>query len=80
MVDSGAAEAYLIQGDRPVDSMRVIVGAPKTNTPMIAVLMQRAKANPYWNVPPDLIQTMTASSSAGAGRSGKAIRNASEGV
>lgn len=60
VVDSGAAEAYLIQGDRPVDSMRVIVGAPKTNTPMIAVLMQRAKANPYWNVPPDMIQTMTA--------------------
>ncbi|WP_165938489.1 L,D-transpeptidase family protein [Parafrankia sp. BMG5.11] len=60
VVDSGAAEAYLVQGDKVVASMRVIVGAPKTNTPMLAVLMQRAKANPYWNVPPDMIQTVTA--------------------
>jgi murein L,D-transpeptidase YcbB/YkuD len=40
--------------------MRVIVGAPKTTTPMLAVLMRNAKANPYWNVPPELIQSMTA--------------------
>jgi murein L,D-transpeptidase YcbB/YkuD len=60
VVDSGAAEAYLVQGDRSVDRMRVVVGAPSTKTPMMAVLMQRAKANPYWNVPPDLIQSLTA--------------------
>ncbi len=60
VVDSGAAEAYLFHNDRAVDGMRVIVGAPKTTTPMIAVLMRNAKANPYWNVPPELIQSMTA--------------------
>jgi L,D-transpeptidase YcbB len=60
IVDSGAAEAHLFAGDRPADSMRVIVGAPETKTPIMAVLMRNAKANPYWNVPPDLISSMTA--------------------
>ena len=60
MVDSGSAEAFLYANDRPVDGMKVIVGAPETKTPMMAVLMRNAKANPYWNVPPELIQSMTA--------------------
>lgn len=60
VVDSGAAETYLFQRDRLADSMRVVVGAPATKTPMIAVLMRNAKLNPYWNVPPDLIRSLTA--------------------
>ncbi len=60
VVDSGAAETYLFQRDRLADSMKVVVGAPATKTPMIAVLMRDAKLNPYWNVPPDLIRTLTA--------------------
>ncbi len=60
VVDSGSAQALLLDRDRVVDGMRVVVGAPKTMTPMMAVLMRSAKANPYWNVPPDLIQSMTA--------------------
>ena len=52
VVDSGAAMTYLFDRDRMVDSMRVIVGSPKTKTPMMAVLMRNAKANPYWHVPP----------------------------
>ncbi|HVL79623.1 MAG TPA: L,D-transpeptidase family protein [Sphingomicrobium sp.] len=60
VVDSGAAEVHLFARDRRADSMRAIVGAPKTHTPMLAVLMRNAKANPYWHVPPDMIQTMTA--------------------
>ena len=60
VVDSGAAQALLFDRDRVVDGMRVVVGAPKTMTPMMAVLMRSAKANPYWNVPPELIQSMTA--------------------
>ncbi|HEV2080001.1 MAG TPA: L,D-transpeptidase family protein [Allosphingosinicella sp.] len=60
LVDSGAAEAHLFIGDRAADSMRVVVGAPQTATPIMAVLMQSAKANPYWNVPPELIRDMTA--------------------
>ena len=60
VVDSGAAEAYLFANDRVVDGMRVIVGSPKTKTPMMAVLMRNAKANPYWNVPPELVRSLTA--------------------
>ncbi len=60
VVDSGAAEAYLFNRDQVADSMRVVVGSVKTKTPMMAVLMQRAKANPYWNVPPELIRSLTA--------------------
>lgn len=60
VVDSGAAMAYLFAGDRMVDSMRIIVGSPKTKTPMMAVLMRNAKANPYWHVPPEMVRSLTA--------------------
>ena len=67
VVDSGAAEAYLFDRDRMVDKMRVIVGSPKTKTPMMAVLMRNAKANPYWHVPPELVRSLTAKKVEGAG-------------
>jgi L,D-transpeptidase YcbB len=60
VVDSGAAEVYLFRRDRPVDGMRAIVGSPETRTPMMAVLMKNARVDPYWNVPPELIASMTA--------------------
>jgi murein L,D-transpeptidase YcbB/YkuD len=60
VVDSGAAEAYLFDNDRVADGMRVVVGSPKTKTPMMAVILRDAKANPYWNVPPELIRSLTA--------------------
>jgi murein L,D-transpeptidase YcbB/YkuD len=60
LVDSGAAEVYLIERDKPRDWMRAIVGAPETKTPTMALLMRNALANPYWNVPPDLIRSLTA--------------------
>ena len=60
VIDSGAAEAWLFDRDRPVDSMKVVVGSAKTKTPMMAVILRNAKANPYWNVPPELIQSLTA--------------------
>jgi murein L,D-transpeptidase YcbB/YkuD len=60
VVDSGAAETYLFDRDRLADRMRVVVGSPKTKTPMMAVIMRSAKANPYWNVPPELVRSLTA--------------------
>jgi murein L,D-transpeptidase YcbB/YkuD len=60
VVDAGASEAYLFDHDRVVDGMRVVVGSSKTKTPMMAVLLRDAKANPYWNVPPELIRSLTA--------------------
>jgi len=60
VIDSSAAMAYLFSGDRVADSMRIVVGSPKTKTPMMAVLMRDAKVHPYWIVPPELIRTLTA--------------------
>jgi murein L,D-transpeptidase YcbB/YkuD len=60
VVDSGAAEVYLFDRDRIADKMRVVVGTAKTKTPMMAVLMRDALANPYWNVPPELVRSLTA--------------------
>jgi murein L,D-transpeptidase YcbB/YkuD len=60
VVDSGSANTYLFNRDRIADSMRVVVGMPKTKTPMMAVMIRNAKANPYWNVPPELIRSLTA--------------------
>ena len=60
IVDSGAAEVYLFDRDRWVDGMRAIVGAPQTKTPMMAVLLKNARVDPYWNVPPELIRSLTA--------------------
>ena len=60
LVDSGAAAVYLFNDDRRVDGMNAIVGAPATKTPMMAVVMRNVKMNPYWNVPPEMIRSMTA--------------------
>ncbi len=60
VIDSGAAQAWLFDQDQAADSMRVVVGAPATKTPMMAVLLTNAKANPYWHVPPELIRSLTA--------------------
>jgi len=60
VVDSGGAEVMLFDRDRMVDSMRAIVGSNETKTPMMAVLMRNVKANPYWNVPPELVKSLTA--------------------
>ena len=60
VVDSGNAMTYLFDRDRVADSMRVVVGMPKTKTPMMAVIMRDAKVHPYWIVPPELIRSLTA--------------------
>lgn len=60
LVDSGAAQAYLFRRDRVADRMDVVVGSAKTKTPIMAVLLRNARANPYWNVPPELIRSLTA--------------------
>lgn len=60
VVDSGAAQIHMFNHDRLADSMRAIVGAPETKTPMLALLMRGAKVNPYWNVPDDMVRDFTA--------------------
>ena len=56
LVDIAAARLWMYEDGRPVDSMRVIVGRPAEQTPMMAAYVRYAVLNPYWNVPPDLVQ------------------------
>ena len=60
MVDAGSARLWMVEGDRIVDSMKVIVGKPSTQTPMLASTIYRATLNPYWNVPQDMVQSLIA--------------------
>ena len=56
LVDTAAARLWMYEDGRPVDSMRVIVGRPTSQTPMMAAQVRYAVLNPYWNVPPDLVR------------------------
>lgn len=56
MVDVPAATLWMYEDGRPVDSMRVVVGKPTHQTPMMAAFVRYAVLNPYWNVPTDLVR------------------------
>ena len=56
LVDAASATLWMYEGDRPVDSMRVVVGKPNLQTPMLAGYVRYAILNPYWNVPQDLVR------------------------
>ena len=60
LVDAAGARLYMFEGGQIVDSMKVVVGKPSEPTPMIAGLIGNAVLNPYWNVPPDLVQSRIA--------------------
>ena len=44
------------RGDRIIHEARVIVGKPKTPTPIFSDSMRFLIVNPYWNVPPSIIK------------------------
>lgn len=56
LVDAGSAKLWMYENGRPVDSMRAIVGSPASETPMMAALLRYTAVNPFWNIPPDLVQ------------------------
>ncbi len=56
VVDTAGARLWMYEGDRVVDSMKVVVGKPDQQTPLIAGYVRDAIVNPYWNVPDDLVQ------------------------
>jgi L,D-transpeptidase YcbB len=60
IVDSGSARLWMVEDGRIVDSMKVIVGKPTTQTPTLGSVIYYATLNPYWNVPPDLVRSLTA--------------------
>jgi murein L,D-transpeptidase YcbB/YkuD len=56
VVDAAGARLFFYQGGKQVGTMRVVVGTPQTQTPMLAGMVRYAILNPYWNVPTDLVQ------------------------
>lgn len=60
LIDAGAARLTMYENGKPVDSMRVIVGNAQTQTPMMAAQLRYVSLNPYWNVPPELVQSLVA--------------------
>jgi murein L,D-transpeptidase YcbB/YkuD len=56
LVDAGSARLWMYENGKPVDSMKVVVGRPDAPTPAMAGFIRHAIVNPYWNVPPDLVQ------------------------
>lgn len=60
LIDVGEARLYMYEGGRLLDSMKVIVGKQASPTPMMAAMIRHASVNPYWNVPPDLAQSLIA--------------------
>jgi murein L,D-transpeptidase YcbB/YkuD len=60
LVDAAAAKLYLYENGKVQDTMKVVVGKTDLQTPMMAGLIRYAMVNPYWNIPPDLVQTRIA--------------------
>ena len=56
LVDTASARLWMYEDGRPVDSMKVVVGKPELQTPMMAGFVRYAILNPYWNVPDDLVR------------------------
>jgi murein L,D-transpeptidase YcbB/YkuD len=51
VVDASSARLWYYQGGKQVGTMRVVVGAEATQTPMLVGTLQWAILNPYWNIP-----------------------------
>lgn len=60
IVDAGSARIFMYENDELVDSMRAVVGASSSQTPMMAALIRYASVNPYWNLPPEFNVKMVA--------------------
>ncbi|HWH22500.1 MAG TPA: L,D-transpeptidase family protein [Allosphingosinicella sp.] len=56
LVDAASEKLWMYEDGQVAGSMRVIVGKPTEQTPMIASTVRSAVLNPYWNVPVDLVQ------------------------
>ena len=55
LIDAAGARLWMYEGPRVVDSMKVVVGKPATQTPVMAGFVRQAVVNPYWNLPDDLM-------------------------
>jgi murein L,D-transpeptidase YcbB/YkuD len=60
VVDVASARLYVYEDGGVRDTMKVVVGKPTEQTPMLAGYIRHAMVNPYWNLPPDLARKRVA--------------------
>lgn len=60
VVDASSGRLWYYDAGKQAGTMRVVVGAQATQTPMLAGTLQWAILNPYWNVPTYLAQNRIA--------------------
>lgn len=60
VVDASSGQLWYYDAGKRAGTMKVVVGAPETQTPMLAGKLQWAILNPYWNVPDYLAQKSVA--------------------
>lgn len=53
LVNAATAQLSMYEDGRQVDTMKVVVGKPRTPTPMLAGTIHYVTFNPYWNIPAD---------------------------
>jgi len=51
LVNTAGFELSVVEGDRTVLGMRIIVGTPDQSTPSFTATLRSLTINPYWNVP-----------------------------
>lgn len=56
VVDAASARLWYYQAGKEIGSMKVVVGAQATQTPLLIGSLNYAIVNPYWNVPDYLIR------------------------
>jgi murein L,D-transpeptidase YcbB/YkuD len=60
VVDAASARLWYYSGGAVDGTMKVVVGAKESQTPMMAGMVRYATLNPYWNIPPDLVERKVA--------------------
>jgi murein L,D-transpeptidase YcbB/YkuD len=56
LVDTAAQQLRVYEDGKVRDEMKVVVGKPDMQTPILSGLVRFAMLNPYWNIPPDLVR------------------------
>src|SRR3546814_13138176 len=62
VVDAASARLWYFSKGALDGTMKVVVGAKESQTPMMAGMVRYAMHNPYWNVPSDLVELKLAPS------------------
>jgi len=59
LINVPAYQMQVVEGEKPVLSMRVIVGKPDTPTPLFSDEMTYVNFSPYWNIPESILREET---------------------